>query len=81
MRQAVYILGAKRPLRTQIPQRFVERDTGIEPAYPAWEAGVLPMNYTCNKTNIVQTGTKVKHRIARKNAAKKGYCKSRIPIL
>lgn len=32
MRQAVYILGAKRPLRTQIPQRFVERDTGIEPA-------------------------------------------------
>lgn len=22
----------------------VERDTGIEPAYPAWEAGVLPMN-------------------------------------
>ena len=22
MRQAVYILGAKRPLRTQIPQRF-----------------------------------------------------------
>lgn len=45
--------------------------TGIEPAYPAWEAGVLPMNYTCNKTNIVQTGTKVKHRIARKNAAKR----------
>ena len=32
MHQAVYILGAKRPLRTQIPQRFVERDTGIEPA-------------------------------------------------
>ena len=32
MHQAVYISGAKRPLRTQIPQRFVERDTGIEPA-------------------------------------------------
>ena len=44
MRQAVCFLSAKRPLRTQIPQRFVERDTGIEPAYPAWEAGVLPMN-------------------------------------
>lgn len=25
-------MSAKRPLRTQIPQRFVERDTGIEPA-------------------------------------------------
>lgn len=25
-------------------QRLLERDTGIEPAYPAWEAGVLPMN-------------------------------------
>ncbi len=22
-----------------------ERATGIEPAYPAWEAGVLPLNY------------------------------------
>ena len=58
-----------------------EQVTGIEPAYPAWEAGVLPMNYTCNKINIVQTGTKVKHRIAWKNVAKKGYCKSRNPIL
>mgnify|MGYP006887195467 CR=1 FL=1 len=58
-----------------------EQVTGTEPAYPAWEAGVLPMNYTCNKINIVQTGTKVKHRIAWKNAAKKGYCKSRNPIL
>ena len=24
----------------------MERATGIEPAYPAWEAGVLPLNYT-----------------------------------
>src|SRR5690606_22194290 len=24
----------------------VERVTGIEPALPAWEAGVLPLNYT-----------------------------------
>ena len=23
----------------------MERMTGIEPALPAWEAGVLPMNY------------------------------------
>ena len=26
---------------------FVEQITGIEPASPAWEAGVLPMNYIC----------------------------------
>lgn len=25
---------------------LVERVTGIEPVYPAWEAGVLPLNYT-----------------------------------
>jgi hypothetical protein len=25
--------------------------TGIEPASPAWEAGVLPMNYTCINYN------------------------------
>ena len=22
---------------------------GIEPTYPAWKAGVLPLNYTCEK--------------------------------
>ena len=26
---------------------FREQITGIEPASPAWEAGVLPMNYIC----------------------------------
>lgn len=25
---------------------FLERVTGIEPAYRAWEASVLPLNYT-----------------------------------
>ena len=25
---------------------LVERVTGIGPAYPAWKAGVLPLNYT-----------------------------------
>ena len=24
-----------------------EQITGIEPAFPAWEAGVLPMNHIC----------------------------------
>ena len=26
---------------------LLEQVTGIEPAYPAWEAGVLPLDYTC----------------------------------
>ena len=26
---------------------FLKQMTGIEPASPAWEAGVLPMNYIC----------------------------------
>ena len=26
--------------------RILERVTGIGPAYPAWKAGVLPLNYT-----------------------------------
>jgi hypothetical protein len=25
---------------------FLERVMGIEPTYPAWKAGVLPLNYT-----------------------------------
>ena len=25
---------------------FLERAMGIEPTYPAWKAGVLPLNYT-----------------------------------
>ena len=26
---------------------LMEHMTGIEPAYPAWEASVLPLNYMC----------------------------------
>jgi hypothetical protein len=31
--------------RTTFPLVFVEPMTGIEPAYSAWEADVLPLNY------------------------------------
>ena len=27
---------------------------GIEPTYPAWKAGVLPLNHTCNNFYILQ---------------------------
>ena len=29
------------------PRKQLEHVTGIEPAYSAWEANVLPLNYTC----------------------------------
>ena len=28
-------------------REFLEQMTGIEPAYSAWEADVLPLNYIC----------------------------------
>ena len=31
---------------TRAPDMSVERMKGVEPSCPAWEAGVLPMNYT-----------------------------------
>lgn len=34
---------------TQLLGFFYKQMTGIEPASPAWEAGVLPMNYICAK--------------------------------
>lgn len=30
----------------EAPSILLERVGGIEPLYPAWEAGVLPLNYT-----------------------------------
>jgi hypothetical protein len=35
---------------------FVERVKGIEPSYAAWEAAVLPLNYTRNLTAILPSG-------------------------
>jgi hypothetical protein len=38
-------LRDRRGTATDQPQR-AERVTGIEPAFSAWEADVLPLNYT-----------------------------------
>ena len=32
--------------RIFLPSRKLERVKGIEPSYPAWKAGILPLNYT-----------------------------------
>ncbi len=37
--------------------QFVERVTGIEPAFSAWEADVLPLNYT-RETVVESTNPK-----------------------
>src|SRR4051794_5233154 len=41
--------GASRPVDTAPP---VERVTGIEPALSAWEADVLPLNYTRRRPGL-----------------------------
>src|SRR3954471_14676858 len=43
--------GASRPVDTAPP---VERVTGIEPALSAWEADVLPLNYTRGPARTLQ---------------------------
>ena len=40
----------------QLSYRLIEQVMGIEPTYPAWKAGVLPLNYTCISYNIGVTG-------------------------
>ena len=37
---------------------ILERVTGIGPAYPAWKAGVLPLNYTRKSRNLVYSARK-----------------------
>ena len=49
--QNTYNLGKIKPSALQnlsgsVRTLDVERVKGIEPSYPAWEAGVLPLNYT-----------------------------------
>ena len=34
--------------------KWVERVMGIEPTYPAWKAGVLPLNYTRTGRFLIQ---------------------------
>ena len=39
------------PGAVTVPGRIVERVTGIEPAFSAWEADVLPLNYTRERSD------------------------------
>ena len=33
--------------------KSMKQITGIEPAFPAWEASVLPMNHICKELRIL----------------------------
>ena len=43
------MLGKQKAVNAVFPTltAYLKQMTGIEPASPAWEAGILPMNYIC----------------------------------
>jgi hypothetical protein len=42
----------RRPLLYPAELQTQKQVMGIEPTYPAWKAGVLPLNYTCANSGI-----------------------------
>ena len=42
--------------QVQLEREKLERVKGIEPSYAAWEAAVLPLNYTRNRPRILVEG-------------------------
>ena len=50
---------------------YTKQITGIEPASPAWEASILPMNYICTKTIIIPNEWKCKEKYEKNKRLKK----------
>jgi hypothetical protein len=48
-------------------QALMEQARGIEPPRPAWEAGVLPLNYACDYLIIISQICKKVKRCFEKN--------------
>ena len=46
----------------------VERVTGIEPAWPAWKAGALPLSYTRERRALARSGASLGNRLRRRPA-------------
>lgn len=55
----------------------MEQMKGIEPSKPAWEAGILPLNYICNK-NIISRFIRVVNRL-NKSFVNLFMCSSIVP--
>ena len=55
----------------------LERMTGIEPAYPAWKAGILPLNYIRRKASscnsVLSLPLVTTHVCAGTNYSRKGF--------
>ena len=49
----VFYLISKKRIPKDSCIEYMEQATGIEPAYTAWEAVILPLNYAC-VLNIIQ---------------------------
>ena len=45
-----------------VSRHHMERVTGIEPAFSAWEADVLPLNYTREQTSRLPPVVEARHR-------------------
>ena len=50
----------------------MERVTGIEPAFSAWEADVLPLNYTREQTSRLPPVVEARHRDEECRAQQRG---------
>ena len=55
--------------RRSVPSVWLERVKGIEPSYPAWKAGILPLNYT----------RRLKHNTIRKGGCQYLFCENSGP--
>src|SRR5215212_8007180 len=54
--QTVLQYSSRGPNRWVDLRKRVERVTGIEPAWPAWKAGALPLSYTREARRTVASG-------------------------
>jgi hypothetical protein len=68
------------------PAQLVERVMGIGPTQPAWEAGILPLNYTRKRVAIIShSGEKINilfddffHIFSKERALLRALCKQLI---
>ncbi len=58
---------------SDLSRDHTERVTGIEPAFSAWEADVLPLNYTREQTCTISLAGEGRHRDAECQALAGGH--------
>ena len=53
MKYALFLDKKKKTLNTKPFLINMEQNTGVGPAYPPWEGGILPMNQFCTTSIII----------------------------